>query len=109
MYKERIIIIIFNEGTRMDINIIKWFPFWHILALWIKVHSSPVHLRILVPRAESPATGLWALVVGRGGKWAGWVINGLGHKWVGCIITHLSIYDPFIYKLIIHYQPNPFN
>ena len=45
----------------------------------------------------------------RGGKWAGWVINGLGNKWVGCIIFHLSIYDPFIYKLIIHYQPNPFN
>ena len=45
----------------------------------------------------------------RGGKWAGWVINGLGYRWVGCIITHLSIYDPFIYKLIIHYQPNPFN
>ena len=45
----------------------------------------------------------------RGGKWAGWVINGLGNKWVGCIIIHLSIYDPFIYKLIIHYQPNPFN
>ena len=45
----------------------------------------------------------------RGGKWAGWVINGLDNKWVGCIIIHLSIYDPFIYKLIIHYQPNPFN
>ena len=44
-----------------------------------------------------------------GGKWAGWVINGLGHKWVGCVIIHLSIYDPFIYKLIIHYPPNPFN
>ena len=49
------------------------------------------------------------VVVARGVKWAGWVINGLGHRWVGCIITHLSIYDPFIYKLIIHYQPNPFN
>ena len=45
----------------------------------------------------------------RGGKWTGWVINGLGNKWAGCIIIHLSIYDPFIYKLIIHYQPNPFN
>ena len=64
MYKERIIIIIFNEGTRMDIKIIKWFPFWYILALWIKVHSSPVHLRILVPKAESPATRPWALVAG---------------------------------------------
>ena len=30
-------------------------------------------------------------------------MDGLGHKWVGCIITHLSIYDSFIYKLIIHY------
>ena len=30
----------------------------------------------------------------------------LGHKWIGCVITHLSIYDPFIYKLITHYQPN---
>ena len=62
MHKERIIIIIFNEGTRMDIKIIKWFPFCYILALWIKVHSSPVHLRILVPRVASPATGPWALV-----------------------------------------------
>ena len=33
----------------------------------------------------------------------------LGHKWIECIITYLSIYDPFIYKLIIHYQPNLFN
>ena len=64
MYKERIIIIIFNEGTRMDIKIIKCFPFWYILALWIKVHSSFVHLRILVPRAESLATGPRALVAG---------------------------------------------
>ena len=39
-------------------------------------------------------------IIARGGKWAGLVINGLGHKWVGCIITHLSIYDLFIYKLI---------
>ena len=36
-------------------------------------------------------------------------MGGLGHKWVGYIIIHLSIYDPFIYNLIIHYQPNPFN
>ena len=34
-------------------------------------------------------------------------MGGLGHKWVMCVVTHLSIYDPFIYKLIIHYQPNP--
>ena len=49
------------------------------------------------------------IVINRGGKWVGWVINGLSHKWVGCIITHLSIYDPLIYKLIIHYLSNPFN
>ena len=58
---------------------------------------------------ELVSAGICAYTSTRGGKWAGWVINGLGHKWVGCIITHLSIYDPFIYKLIIHYQPNPFN
>ena len=63
--KERIIIIIFNEGTRMDIKIIKWFPFWYILALWIKVHSSPVHLRILVLKAESPAIGLECTLIHR--------------------------------------------
>ena len=39
----------------------------------------------------------------------GWQMGGLGPKWIGCVITHLSIYDPFIYKLIIHYQPNLFN
>ena len=33
----------------------------------------------------------------------------IGHKWVRSIITNLSIYDPFIYKLIIHYLSNPFN
>ena len=36
-------------------------------------------------------------------------MGGLGHKLVGCVITHLSIYDLFIYKLIIHYQTNSFN
>ena len=36
-------------------------------------------------------------------------MGGLGHKWVECVITHLSIYDMFIYKLIIYYLPNPFN
>ena len=39
----------------------------------------------------------------------GWQMGELGHKWIECIITYLSIYDPFIYKLIIHYQSNPFN
>ena len=39
----------------------------------------------------------------------GWQMGGLGHKWVKCVITQLSIYDQFIYKLIIHYQPNSFN
>ena len=34
-------------------------------------------------------------------------MGGMGHKWVECVITHLSIYDPFICKLITHYQPNP--
>ena len=34
-------------------------------------------------------------------------MGGLGYKWVGCVITHLSIYDPFTYKLIIHDLPNP--
>ena len=48
-------------------------------------------------------------LINRGGKWVGWVINGLSHKWVGCIIIYLSIYDLLIYKLIIHYLSNPFN
>ena len=39
----------------------------------------------------------------------GWQMGGLGHKWVVCVITHLSIFDQFIYKLIIHYPPNSFN
>ena len=56
-----------------------------------------------------PTKEVGSLGLGRGGKWAGWVINGLVHKWVECLITHLSIYDPFIYKLIIYYPPNPFN
>ena len=33
----------------------------------------------------------------------------LGYKWVECVIIYLSIYDPFIYKLIIYYLSNPFN
>ena len=35
--------------------------------------------------------------------------GGFGHKWIRCVITHLSIYDLFIYRLIIHYLPNSFN
>ena len=39
----------------------------------------------------------------------GWVGFGLSYKWVGHIITHLSIYHPFSYKLTIHYPPDPSN
>ena len=43
------------------------------------------------------------------GNWVSWVAFGLGHKRVGCIITNLSIYDLYKYKINIYYPPNRYN
>ena len=85
--------LVFKISKQMRISIAPFLPF-HL------VPSTLVSLQISkhIVSVESMSCYIY-----------GWQMGGLGHKWVWCIITHLSIYDPFIYKLIIHYPPNSFN